>query len=645
LPHDSFQLSPSFLYPAAHGRFIVILGDTVNLYSSDFKLLTYYEAHGEMRPMASPPGDTLVLLTTDRQTAQYDLLDTDHLSVLKSWSEPAHHSLHLESFWGDRFTWRMRPTLYLGTGASEPKQLLAGRPGFCDSLQSARNRLVPGHACDAQEDLLTLPGELCGGWQLIGRDSLVGSLCNGDEKLLTVSADGKISSEFQLGRERTDGPVIPSANGRRFAIPTMRWGLGKNNVPDKQTARVFDLGSENPLLTVEVPANPDSSHGFSYASYGDTRFGWGGLALSPNGNLLAVKSGATVRIYSVPEHAEASPCTSNCNGRAAQSNPPPPHPHPALSPPSPLLKRMLSWFPTDTETLVGATGPLEMPKMSRDANGVLSIDNSPDVVRDFFRQYFLLLLLRLEKEFKNAPIAAAIEGSRTFQPPNGLGMVTYQGGLIAVFKEDITARAAAFIRDSAPAAVRSEQIEGQPVEVFQQKSEQNILTFYVAFPKPDVAVVTTDDSYLREALARIGGKQGQRALPDTLPEWNHVDTNAAFWALRHYSNTAAAQGGLLPPNCRAGHSADEKPIGLTFSFTPGVSNPATINYLSGDEDYLRCIQKELFRQNGRDVAEMPMEYSEAQSGVLEGSYNVDEIEAAQSFLFVLVALLGHPIFV
>jgi hypothetical protein len=106
---------------------------------------------------------------------------------------------------------------------------------------------------------------------------------------------------------------------------------------------------------------------------------------------------------------------------------------------------MLSWLPADTETLVGATGPLQMPKMSRDAEGHLSIDNSPDVVRDFFRQYFLLLLVaRLEREFKDAPIAAAIEGSRTFRPPNGLGMATYQGGLIAVFKDDITTRAAAF---------------------------------------------------------------------------------------------------------------------------------------------------------------------------------------------------------
>ena len=84
---------------------------------------------------------------------------------------------------------------------------------------------------------------------------------------------------------------------------------------------------------------------------------------------------------------------------------------------------------------------------------------------------------------------------------------------------------------------------------------------------------------------------------------------------------------------------------LTFSFSPGASSLATINYLSGDESYLRCIQSNLFRHNERGVAEMRMQYSEAQSGVMEGSYNLSELESAQYFSFVLEALLGHSIFV
>ena len=491
LPPDSVQVSQSFFYPAVQGRFLVILGKTVNLYSSDFKLLTQFEAHGEMTPFASPSGESLLLTTFSRPTIHYDLLDTEKLSVLKSWSQPADSfPRQINSLWGDRLAWTKPLTLYFGTAASEPKKLLAApRPKSCDTFKPVGNAARPRPWCDIQDNLPTVAGNFCGSWQLIGKDSLVGPVCNGDDKLLTVSTEGKILHEFNLGLEEADGPVVASANGKRFAIPTTRL--------ERQTARVFDLESGNPLLTVKIASNQDSTREFSFANYGDIRFGWGGVALSPDGNRLAVKLGGNIRVYSVPDKAAASQCTSNCDGQAALSNLPPPHPRPAPKSSSPLVKRMLSWFPADTETLVGAIGPLQAPKMSRDANGDLSLDSSsPDAVRDIFRQYFLLLLVvRLEKEFKDAPIAAAIEGSRTFRPPNGLGMATYQGGLIAVFKDDITAQAATFIKDSASTAVRSQQLEGQPVEVFQDKSEGNVLTTYVAFPKPDVAVVATDDEF------------------------------------------------------------------------------------------------------------------------------------------------------
>jgi hypothetical protein len=469
-------------------------------------------------------------------------------------------------------------------------------------------------------------------------------VCKGDSKLVTVSSDGKIIREFNLGLEQPDGPVVASSNGRRFAIPTMRWGLARNNVPEQLAARVFDVGTGNVLLSLNVPAGADASGGFFYDSYGDTRFGWGGLALSPGGDLLAVKVGASVRIYQVPDQPAASPCGANCKGQAASSTIPLTQPHAAAtpSPASPLVEQILSWLPADTETLTAATGPLHMPKMSQDTSGAMSIETSPDEVHDVFKQYFLLPLLSLQKQFKDAPIAAAIEGSRRFRPPTGLGMATYQGALIAVFTDDITARAAQFMKDSASTIVRTEQIEGQRVAVFSNKSEDDIVTSYVAFPKSTVAVVATDESYLREVLARIGGRGGERALPDALPEWKHLDASAEFWALRHPSATSAGVDSVLPPEC---HGSSGNAIGLTFSYSPGKSKLATIDYLSANADSLRCLQKALFNPNEPGVGEMHAQYGEVQRGVLEGTYNLEQIESAQYFVFVLEALLGHPIFV
>jgi hypothetical protein len=83
-----------------------------------------------------------------------------------------------------------------------------------------------------------------------------------------------------------------------------------------------------------------------------------------------------------------------------------------------------------------------------------------------------------------------------------IGMAMFRGGAIAVFSADITARAGAFLKDSAPTIVRTDRIEGQNVAVFKQKSEEDIWTTYVGFPKPNMAVVATDEDYLREIRRR-----------------------------------------------------------------------------------------------------------------------------------------------
>jgi hypothetical protein len=644
LPPDVNPANPPSLFAAERGRFIVVLGQTINLYSADFKLLARSVGRDGINPLVSPSGESLLLRSFHGRSVQYDLLDTEKLSVLRSWNEPVGDSLPaVGSFWGDRFTWIARSTLYVKTPTAKAKRVLAGRPGYCDHiLKSSDGELHNAPGCDTQDNVLTVPGDLCGGWRLIGKDLLAGVVCTGDDKLLTVSTEGKMAHEFNLSLEQPDGPAIPSQNGKRFAFPTLRWGLATNNTPDQMTARVFDLESVNPLLTLNVPADKDASRGFFYGDFGDTRFGWGGLALSPDGSLLAVKSGGAVRVYSVPEKAPSSPCVSkNCEDSTAASSAQPLQPRLAALPASPLVERMLSWFPADTESVIGVMGPRQMPKVSRDPNGHLSAERSSNGLRDTFQQVFLAMILNSRVEFKDAHVAAAMEGSRGFRGPKGLGMAPYEGAAIAVFSDDITNQAAEFIKSSASTAVRTEQIEGQRVAVFQDKYEEDIWTTFVAFPRPDVIVVASDENFLRETLARIGGAQGKRALPDVLPEWKHVDTHAEFWALRHHSGPLAENAAL--PDCGVAYSTSEKATGIAFSYSPGMSNLATIDFLSDNEETLHCIQKGIFNINERGVAEMHAQYNEVQPGVLEGSYSLDQIESSTYFVIMLETLLGHSI--
>ena len=312
---------------------------------------------------------------------------------------------------------------------------------------------------------------------------------------------------------------------------------------------------------------------------------------------------------------------------------------------SQLVGQMLSWFPSDTETVTAVTGPILLPKMEKDPNGVLSMARSEHEVRDRFMQFPLLLLLGLSKEFGDRPIAAAIEGSRDFRPPTGLGMMRSEDGLIAVFAQDIADRADLYLKDSAPPMVRTEQIGGHSISVFEGKSEEDVWTIYIAFPKPNIAVVATNEDYLREVLARIDGRHGERALPDTLPEWKHVNTDAQFWAVRHYRKTGAETDPSSPFNRAWGKTSDPQAIGLTCSFDPDRSMTATITYLSGDKDSLQSFQKRYFTESGLAITQMHIRYREVEPGALEGSYDVDQIESADSFVFVLEALLGHAIYV
>ena len=102
LPSTSESVSEPSFFPATKGSFIVGIGNTLSLYSPDFKLLAEHTAPEEFAAIASPAGDTLLLGDTRKVgggwTERFDLLETGGLSVLHSWeSAPQHNQI----LWGD----------------------------------------------------------------------------------------------------------------------------------------------------------------------------------------------------------------------------------------------------------------------------------------------------------------------------------------------------------------------------------------------------------------------------------------------------------------------------------------------------------------------------------------------------------------
>lgn len=73
----------------------------------------------------------------------------------------------------------------------------------------------------------------------------------------------------------------------------------------------------------------------------------------------------------------------------------------------------------------------------------------------------------------------------------------------------------------------------------QEREDEN----WMSLARPDLLVLTNNKELLDEILLRILHGSKTRALPATLPEWNHVNLHAPFWGLRHYTDQSRQRPG------------------------------------------------------------------------------------------------------
>jgi hypothetical protein len=269
------------------------------------------------------------------------------------------------------------------------------------------------------------------------------------------------------------------------------------------------------------------------------------------------------------------------------------------------------------------------------------------LAQDFENVPFLLFAFKnglLSKRLQGKRVLLAVEGSRHFRAPAGLGLGPFEGCAIVVFADDIGNDASLPIRETRKAALRVEKIQGQQVSVFQEKSEEDTWTAFVAFPNKRVVLVASDRDYLKEVLNRLQNGSGERALPSDLPEWKYVDTESRFWGLRHYDRSQAKTDPTSPIGGRlTGKEPDKKAIGITFVFDPSRGRLATITYLSGDKS-LTGKASPLLALGQEDAKGLNIQVREIAPGVEQGSYSLERIEPIDTFIFLLSCLLGHAIY-
>ncbi len=299
--------------------------------------------------------------------------------------------------------------------------------------------------------------------------------------------------------------------------------------------------------------------------------------------------------------------------------------------PLPTFSQVLDWLPPDTETLMVCQGSYTLDSPRPDD------EKEPEhlpLEKYLQRMSYGALLTCVSdgvclKHLTGREVVLGVEGSRHFRPAGGLGENRYEGCHVLVFQH----RRGDALRESLSAEAKKVlRLAGQEVFAFEKKLENDLWTFFIAIPKPNVLVCATHAGYLEQVLRRMaekGRKAGKRAFPEDLAEWRYVDKAAHFWAIRHYTEESGADGQVT---------------GLVFRFDPGRgarnSKRAKVIYLSTVEKSEKRIAEE-WTYHGERTWKPRVKRSAP--GVIEITAELKHEGDAGRFLFVLLFHLGHAI--
>ena len=298
------------------------------------------------------------------------------------------------------------------------------------------------------------------------------------------------------------------------------------------------------------------------------------------------------------------------------------------------VNTMLSWLPTDTETVIVAQGTFEIkPFRKREQTDFLEAAQSfPLNLFHGLQKGFLLEKLKEQK------VIVALEGSRRVRYPHGASgsLALFEGCEIMRFGEASNSALQAAFDALLKKASKRILLAGQKVAVLEENRYTDVWSSFIAQPEPGLLLLATNQSYLQEMLARMHLKAENRALPEALPEWLHVDIKAPVWAVRHYRQENAAEDPSSPLGQNVIGFVDPEAVGFTFWYSERF---ATVRYLSKAKNVVQ-----LATHVGYALSEKPSpKIEQVEPGVVEISTEVNN-ENIYSVWLVLMAYLGHVIF-
>ena len=124
----------------------------------------------------------------------------------------------------------------------------------------------------------------------------------------------------------------------------------------------------------------------------------------------------------------------------------------------------------------------------------------------------------LQKHLAGLKVSLALEGSRHFRGPKGLGLMPFEGCQIVIFEDEAKWGLQAAMKVLMQKAPKTIELAAKEVAVYEEKWENDIWTVFFTQPKPGILLCATHRGYLKEVLKRMEGKHPTRALPKHLPE-------------------------------------------------------------------------------------------------------------------------------
>ena len=137
----------------------------------------------------------------------------------------------------------------------------------------------------------------------------------------------------------------------------------------------------------------------------------------------------------------------------------------------------------------------------------------------------------------------------------------------------------------------TEQIEGHPAwratatvdtgapfgPGFKRETREDVN--WLVLVKPNVLILANSRELTGQILARMAGAGKGRALPDSLPEWQHVSRDASFWALRHF---IAAKAISQPDGITVAFHSAERQLELQYL---GSASPTAAKWEISDGEF------------------------------------------------------------